>query len=145
MVGYMTDAFAAQKRQDAGWKVGVRTTVTTPVDVAWKFLLGEGLPLWLGRTTLKHDKGAKYQTDDDIRGETVSFAEGFRVRVTWQPGEWDHDSTLQLTVKAAAATSGADGTLVEFEHTRLTGREERKIMLGHWKDVLGDIEAALNK
>jgi hypothetical protein len=122
---------------DTGWKVGVRTTVPAPVATVWAFLLGEGLPIWLGRTKLSPEKGARYETDDDIRGHTVSFADGFRVRVTWQPGEWDHDSQLQLTVKDAAP-----GTTIEFEHTKLTGREERKIMLGHWKDVLQQLEAA---
>jgi hypothetical protein len=139
MVGYMSDAEEPTgKPRDSGWKVGVRTTVAAPIAKTWAFLLGEGLPIWLGRTTLSPNKGVAYETDDDIRGHTVSFAEGFRVRITWQPGEWNHDSQLQLTLKEVPA-----GTTVEFDHSRLTGREERKIMLGHWKDVLQQLEAAL--
>jgi uncharacterized protein YndB with AHSA1/START domain len=140
MVGYMSNAAEPTpgRAPDNGWKVGVRTTVAAPAATVWEFLLGEGLPIWLGRTRISPEKGAKYETDDDIRGTTVSFVENFRVRLTWQPGEWDHDSQLQLTLKDAAP-----GTTIEFEHSKLTGREERKIMLGHWKEVLGQLDAAL--
>jgi len=124
--------------KDAGWEVGVRRTVAAPLDEVWQFLLGDGLPLWLGNTTLVLQKGAEWQTDDDIRGRILSYTDGFRVRTTWQPGEWDHDSTLQLTVKEAAT-----GTTIAFYQERLSGRDERKIMLGHWKEVVETLDRAL--
>lgn len=126
------------KTKDAGWEVGVRRTVAVPVDVAWQFLLGDGLPLWLGNTKLVLEKGAAWETDDDIRGHIISYTDRFRLRTTWQPGEWDHDSTLQLTVKEAAT-----GTTIGFHQERLSGREERRIMLGHWKEVVEKLDDAL--
>ena len=72
----------AAKAKDAGWEVGVRTTVNARPDVVWGFLLGEGMPLWLGRTTLVLEKGAAYATDDDIRGRVLTFTDGVRVRVS---------------------------------------------------------------
>ena len=126
------------KTKDAGWEVGVRRAVPASVEEVWDFLLGEGLPLWLGKTTLVLEKGAEYETDDDIRGRVLGYTPGFRIRVTWQPGEWDHDSTLQLTVREAAT-----GTTIGFHQERLAGREERKIMLGHWKEVVEEIAAGL--
>jgi uncharacterized protein YndB with AHSA1/START domain len=140
IVGYMPETRDTPTGQtkDAGWEVGVRGTLDAPLDTVWDFLLGPGLPVWLGRTTLTPTKGAPYETDDDIRGTVLGFTDGFRIRLTWQPGEWNHDSTLQLTVRAAES-----GTTIAFHHERLSGREERKIMLGHWKDVVQDLAEAI--
>jgi hypothetical protein len=124
--------------KDAGWEVGVRQTVNAPLGTVWTFLLGAGLPIWLGNTTLVLEKGAPYETDDDIKGTVLSYTEGLRVRLSWQPGEWNHDSTLQLTVREAAT-----GTTIAFHQERLSGREERKIMLGHWKDVVQQLDDAI--
>jgi uncharacterized protein YndB with AHSA1/START domain len=141
IVGYMAsnlDPTPNGPTKDAGWEVGVRKTVDASIDSVWAFLLGEGLPLWLGNTTLTLEKGAGYETDDDIRGTVLSYTEGSRIRLSWQPGEWNHDSTLQLTVKQAAT-----GITIAFHQERLSGREERKIMLGHWKDVVQQLDDAL--
>ena len=127
------------KTQDAGWEVGVRRTVSAPVATVWDFLLGAGLPLWLGNAKLTLEKGAEYATDDDISGRILSYTPGLRIRLSWQPGEWDHDSTLQLTVREAET-----GTTIGFHQERLSGREERKIMLGHWKGVVEQLDAALS-
>jgi uncharacterized protein YndB with AHSA1/START domain len=116
----------------------VRGTVNAPVAAVWDFLLGAGLPIWLGRTTLTLEQGAAYETDDDIRGSILRVTEGTRLRLTWQPGEWSHDSTLQLTVRAAET-----GTTIAFHQERLSGREERRVMLGHWKDVVQDLDDAI--
>ena len=124
--------------KDAGWEVGVRKTVDAPIDTVWSYLLGKGLPLWLGNTELVLQKGAAYETDDDISGTVLSYTEGLRIRLSWRPEEWNHDSTLQLTVKEAAT-----GTTIGFHQERLSGREERKIMLGHWKDVVQTLDDAI--
>ncbi|MCU1550217.1 MAG: hypothetical protein JWR36_777 [Glaciihabitans sp.] len=126
------------KTKDAGWEVGVRRTVSAPVETVWDFLVGDGLPLWLGNVALTLEKGAEYATDDDISGRILSYTPGLRIRLSWQPGEWDHDSTLQLTVRQAET-----GTTIAFHQERLSGREERKIMLGHWKEVVEHLDHAL--
>ena len=36
------------QKNDTGWDVGVRKTVDASPETVWKFLLGEGLPMWLG-------------------------------------------------------------------------------------------------
>ena len=124
--------------KDAGWEVGVRKTVDAPVETVWTFLLGAGLPLWLGNTTLTLEKGAAFATDDDISGTVLSVTDGLRIRLSWRPEEWNHDSTLQLTVKQVET-----GTTIAFHQERLSGREERKIMLGHWKEVVQTLDDAL--
>jgi uncharacterized protein YndB with AHSA1/START domain len=127
--------------KDAGWEVGVRTTVNAPLGRVWAFLLGDGLPIWLGNTKLRLEKGSSYSTDDDISGSILGYTEGSRIRLTWQPVEWNHDSTLQLTVREVPEKAG---TTIAFHQERLSGREERKIMLGHWKDVVAELARALS-
>lgn len=127
------------KTKDAGWEVGVRQTVAASSDVVWEFLLGEGLPLWLGETTLPHTKGEAYRTADGIVGEVRAFTEGTKVRVTWQPDDWPHETTLQVSVKEAAG-----GTTIVLHHERLADREERRMMLGHWKNVAAHLAAAFD-
>jgi uncharacterized protein YndB with AHSA1/START domain len=126
------------KPKDTGWEVGVRKTVDAPLDTVWAYLLGKGLSVWLGNTRLSLAKNARYETDDDIRGMVISVSDKSRIRLTWQPGEWDHDSTLHVTVKATDI-----GTTIGFVHERLTSRDERKIMLTHWKEVLGQLQDGL--
>jgi hypothetical protein len=117
--------------KDAGWELGVRQTVPGPVPVVWAFLLGEGLPIWLGDiASLPTEKGAAYETRDGVKGTIRGYTEGYRVRLGWQPQDWPHDTTLQVTVKEAPG-----GTTIGFHHDRLADRDERKMMLGHWKSV----------
>ncbi len=102
----------------------------------WDFLLGEGLPLWLGEIrSLPTEKGANYSTADGVRGSIRSFTDGYRVRLGWQPDDWPHDTTLQLTLKESAT-----GTSVAFHQEHLADRDERRMMLGHWKSVAAVIE-----
>jgi activator of HSP90 ATPase len=123
--------------KDAGWEVGVRQTVAAPLDEVWQWMLGEGLAVWLGDIdALPAEKGESYETRDGVRGTIRSRTEGLRVRLTWQPHDWPHDSTVQVTVKEAGT-----GTTIGFHHDRLADRDERKLMLGHWKNVAATIRA----
>ena len=115
--------------------MGVRVTVEAPLPAVWDYLLGEGLPLWLGEiNTLPTEKGAAFETRDGLRGTIRSYTEHLRVRMTWQPDDWPHDTLLQVTVKEAAT-----GTTIGFHHEKLADREERKLMLGHWKNVIAQL------
>jgi hypothetical protein len=117
--------------KDAGWNVGVRTTVDAPLPVVWQFLLGEG--------EFKAAKGYRYAMADGVRGEVQAYADGSKVRMSWRPDDWPHDTTLQVTVKAAET-----GTTVGIQHDQLADRDERRMMLGHWKNVIAAIEGAFS-
>ncbi len=146
MVGYMPDSSNTADdsasattglTKDAGWELGVRTTVAAPVDAVWEYLLGPGLIVWLGElAALPAEKGEAYATADGVRGTVRSRTDGLRIRVSWQPDDWPHDSTLQLTVKPAAS-----GTTIGIHHEKLADREERRMMLGHWKNVAAAFDA----
>jgi len=133
----MTDTTG--KTKDAGWEVGVRQTVAASSEVVWAFLIGDGLPLWLGETTLPYAKGEKYQTADGVVGEVRAYTDNAKVRLTWHPDDWPHDSTLQVSVKDAVG-----GTTISIHHERLADRAERRMMLGHWKNVAGHLAAAFD-
>jgi hypothetical protein len=123
--------------KDAGWEVGVRQTVFASQPSVWEFLFGDGLAVWLGDIDeLPTEKGAAFTTRDGVSGVIRGFIDGYRVRLSWQPDDWPHDTTLQVTVKQAAT-----GTTVAFHHEHLADRDERKMMLGHWKNVVGAIAA----
>ncbi len=127
----------AGRTKDAGWEVGVRTTVAAPVGEVWSFLLGAGLPLWLGQIdALPIEKGAQYATADGVVGTIRSYTEGVRVRLGWRPDDWPHDTTLQVTIKQSAT-----GTTIAIHHELLADREERRMMLGHWKNVVAALDA----
>lgn len=107
------------------------------MPAVWEFLLGEGLPVWLGEIdALPVEKGETFATRDGVRGTIRSYHDGYRVRLGWQPDDWPHDTTLQLTVKESAT-----GTTIGIHHEKLADREERKMMLGHWKNVASAISA----
>jgi uncharacterized protein YndB with AHSA1/START domain len=134
----MNDATDATGRTtDAGWELGVRQTVRAPLPAVWDFLLGEGLPLWLGEIdALPTEKGAAFATKDGVRGTIRAVTPGSKLRISWRPDDWPHDTVLQVTVKEAAT-----GTTIGFHHEELADRDERKMMLGHWKNVVAAIAA----
>lgn len=123
--------------KDAGWEVGVRTTVAAPLPDVWRYLLGEGLPVWLGDIAeLPTEKGAAFETADGVRGTIRSFTDATRIRLSWHPDDWPHDTVLQVSVKEAAT-----GTTIGIHHELLADRDERRLMLGHWKNVAAAFDA----
>jgi hypothetical protein len=133
----MTDSTGLTK--DVGWELGVRRTASAPLETTWAFLTGEGLGIWLGETELPSVAHEPYETTDGTHGELRSRIDGQRVRLTWQPAGWEHDSTLQLTVLPAAF-----GTTIAFHQERLAGPDEREAMLAHWTAVAERLVEALD-
>ncbi|MFT4187487.1 MAG: SRPBCC domain-containing protein [Aeromicrobium sp.] len=127
------------KTKDAGWQMGVRRTLPIAAEDAWEFLVGEGLPLWLGHTSLGDRAGEPYVTEEGVSGELRSRTDGRRVRLTWRPSDWSHDTTLQLTVLPAAT-----GATIAVHQERLADADERERMLTHWTAVLETLGAALS-
>ena len=123
--------------KDAGWEVGVRTTVPAPLAEVWSYLLGEGLPVWLGDiAALPTEKDAAFETADGVRGTIRSITDASRIRLSWHPDDWPHDTVLQVSVKEAEA-----GTTIRIHHEQLADRDERRLMLGHWKNVAAAFDA----
>ncbi|WP_410672611.1 SRPBCC family protein [Amycolatopsis sp. cmx-4-68] len=128
------------KTAEAGWNIGVSRTLPYPAATVWDFLVGgEGVAIWLGPgVELPREAGAAYETADGTAGEIRSFVEGDRVRLTWRPRDWDHDSTVQVRLSG----SGAKTTL-RFHQEWLSGAAERERQRAYWQDVIERVAAAL--
>jgi uncharacterized protein YndB with AHSA1/START domain len=125
-------------KKDAGWEVGVRETIDVPLPVVWQYLVSAGVPVWLGKGELRGVKGFAYEMADGVKGEVLAYTEGSKIRLSWRPDDWPHDTVLIISVKEVEA-----GTTIAIHHQELADRDERRMMLGHWKNVVGDLARAL--
>ncbi len=127
--------------RDAGWQIGVSRTIDQPAEALWSFLTSQaGIAIWLGEDcTLDQRPGGGYETAAGVRGETRSFHELDRVRLTWQPADWTHDTTLQLVVRSA----GDGRARLTVHQERLANTEERERQRRHWQGVVNAIVEAL--
>ncbi len=124
--------------KDVGFNIGVSKTIDVPLPEVWDFMLSdEGLRLWLGEgARLEHKE--PYETTDGTVGEVRSLHPHNRVRLTWRPRDWDHDTTVQVTV----STSGQK-TVLRFHQEWLTDATEREHQRTHWKAVMAKVIAHL--
>lgn len=131
------------RTRDSGWQIGVSRTVDRPVEEVWAFLTSpEGVAIWLGDgVTVLSEPGIGYETTDGVRGETRSFHELDRIRLTWQPSGWSHDTTLQLAVRA----NGAGRAMLRVHQERLADAAEREQQRRHWQEVIRALVAALSE
>jgi uncharacterized protein YndB with AHSA1/START domain len=129
------------RTRDAGWQIGVSKTIDLPVEEVWAFITSPaGVAIWLGEgVTVLSERGAGYETAAGVRGETRSFRELDRLRLTWQPPDWTHDTTLQLVVTPA----GEGRTRLTVHQERLADAAEREQQRRHWQGVVSAIVAAL--
>jgi uncharacterized protein YndB with AHSA1/START domain len=131
------------RTKDAGWEIGVSRTVDRPVAEVWDFLTSDaGTAVWLGAGVQRLDEpGAAYVTEAGTAGEIRSVRPRDRVRLTWQPEDWDHDSTVQFTVRSAPG----DKTRVVFHQERLVDAAERERQRAHWQGVMDALLAVLEQ
>jgi uncharacterized protein YndB with AHSA1/START domain len=127
--------------RDAGWEIGVSRTMAFPLEEVWDFLTSpEGSAVWLGAGVQRLDEpGQAYETSAGTSGEIRSFHPHNRIRLTWQPPGWAHDSTVQVAVTSA----GAGRTMVRFHQERLADAAEREQQRTHWRAVLDAVVAGL--
>jgi uncharacterized protein YndB with AHSA1/START domain len=135
------DARPVGKTRDVGYEIGVSRTVPHPLSEVWEFLVSpQGQELWLGPgARLDPEPGAPYETDEGTVGEVRSFHVRDRVRVTWRPADWSHDTTVQI----ALASSGPARTRIGFHQERLADAEERALQRSHWQRVADEVQKTL--
>lgn len=128
------------KTADVGWNIGVSRTLPYPGERVWDFLVSrEGVAIWLGPgVDLPREKGAQYETANGTVGEIRSFVAGDRVRLTWKPKDWDHDSTVQVRLSGSG-----EKTTLRFHQEWLSGAEEREEQRAYWQDVTERVVTAL--
>ena len=95
------------KTKDAGWELGVSSTVPLSLEEAWSRL--EDPARWLGEPA------------EDVRSRRPLD----RIRVGW------HGTIVQV-----ALTTAKSGTTVRFHQERLADAAERERQRAHWTAVL---------
>lgn len=128
------------RTRDAGYQIGVSRTVPYPIDVVWQLLTSpDGIARWLGEgAVLAPGKGTRYETADGTVGEIRSFREHDRIRLTWRPRGWNHDTTVQVAVVAQGGR-----TMLRFHQEWLADGAERERQREHWREVMASVVAAL--
>ena len=118
-------------------------TINRPVEAVWTFITSPaGIAIWLGEgVTVLPERGAGYETTAGVRGETRSFRELDRIRLTWRPPDWTHDTTLQLAVRSA----GAGRAMLVVHQERLADAGEREQQRRHWQGVITALVEALTE
>jgi uncharacterized protein YndB with AHSA1/START domain len=129
------------RTRDAGWEIGVSRTVPVPVEVVWDLLASEeGQAIWLGEgAALPHEKRAAYTTAEGTAGEVRSFRPLDRIRLTWRPEDWDHDTIVQV----ALSSRKPDRTVITLHQEHLADAGERERQRAHWTQVMDRLVAAL--
>jgi uncharacterized protein YndB with AHSA1/START domain len=129
------------RTRDVGWEIGVSRTLPVPAARIWEVLTSPGgTDLWLGSgVSWPAEAGTPYELADGTRGEIRSFRPLDRIRLTWQPEDWDHESTVQVAISDQGAK-----TRITFHQERLADAEERERQRAHWKTVMACVEAAIS-
>ena len=129
------------KTKDAGWQIGVSVTVGRPVEEVWRGLVSPaGIALWLGEdVAFRGLKKEAYETADGVTGELRSFRPNDRIRLTWRPAHWNHDSTVQIALEDKGERTG-----IRFHQERLSGAAERETQRRHWKRIAADFASLLD-
>jgi uncharacterized protein YndB with AHSA1/START domain len=129
------------RTQDVGYEVGVSKTFDAPLGVVWEHLVSPaGFGTWVGAgARLPGGRGDTYKADDGTTGELRSLHTGDRIRATWRPPTWTHDTTIQLTVRPATG----DRTTVRLHQERLADADERATQRDHWQAVMKRLEQDL--
>jgi uncharacterized protein YndB with AHSA1/START domain len=126
--------------KDAGWNIGVSKTLPHSIEDVWDFVISpEGVALWLGSGVALQD-GTSYETDDGTVGEVRSLHRNDRVRLTWQPTDWSHDSTVQVAVSPSG-----EKTVLRFHQERLASADERERQRAHWSQVMAAVVEKLDR
>jgi uncharacterized protein YndB with AHSA1/START domain len=130
------------KTADAGWQVGVSKTVSHPIEKVWAFVSSRaGVEIWLGPgAELPRERGERYETANGTHGEVRSYRSQDRIRLTWRPRDWDHDSTLQLALCASGPR-----TTVHFHQEWLASAQERAEQRDYWSAVMDRLVTGLGE
>ncbi len=125
------------KTKQAGYEIGVRKTFPISTRQAWDFITSDrGIRLWLGSVkNFRFDKGQTYQASDGATGEVRIVNFGENIRLTWQPTEWQHSSTIQVRVIPSGRNS-----VISFHQENLANASERAQMRQRWQRVMEEME-----
>lgn len=143
MTGAGTGPQNVGRTRDAGWQIGVSRTVAAPLEKVWDLLASpEGTAVWLSDgTRVSARPDAPVLTTDGSTGETRGYHPFDRIRLTWQPPDWDHETTVQVALRS----TGEGRTSIRFHQERLADAGEREQQRAHWNAVMESIRDLLEE
>ncbi|MBE7175634.1 MAG: ATPase [Mucilaginibacter polytrichastri] len=135
----MKNSTPVGKTKSAGFEFGLRKTFSIDPEHAWSFLLGEGLPVWLG--TIPSGELAEkksYRTKEGTEGEVRILKPGSHIRLTWKPKNEQTGSSVQVRVLDAKGKA-----TIAFHHEKLRDAAHREQIARHWNTVMDEISKKL--
>lgn len=126
--------------KDAGVQLGIRRTIAAPPASVWQHLVSpEGRMLWLGTVhDFRLERGYTFRTAEGLEGKLTAVDPPRKLRLNWQPADWDKRSRLQIYVLAAG-----QGAAVAIHQEMLEDIYMRELMLRHWETVIEGIRTRL--
>jgi len=132
------------RTKDAGFQIGVRTTLPHPAATVWAALTSdEGLATWLG-SAVELDgplaQGAAIRTADGAEGELRSVRDRDRIRARLRAPGRRHATTVQVALVPAAT-----GTAIVLHEEHLADATERELRRRHWRAVAGALADVVDR
>jgi uncharacterized protein YndB with AHSA1/START domain len=117
-----------------------RSTIRSPMS-GTSSPRSNGLPIWLGDgVRLKGSSGETYETADGTTGGIRTFHRQDRIRLTWQPDNWGHETIVQIALRA-----NGDRTKLPLHQERLASKVERERQRDHWKAIAATLADRLDQ
>ncbi|WP_374074509.1 SRPBCC domain-containing protein [Bdellovibrio bacteriovorus] len=115
------------------YSITVTRTIHIDHKKLWKFMASpEGIAMWLRpmskfKLQIKHP----YETDAGVFGEIRTMLANRRIRFTWQEGDWDRSTTVQMFLVPRKNGS----TILCFMHEKLRDGRLREPLREYWSEI----------
>ncbi len=125
----------------SGFQVSVQRSLPGDAEAVWRRI--EAAPESLFGGSLELTEGAPYEVPGGegamaASGEVRVVKPGDRIRMTWQPVDWEAPALVQVTLLESASGKTAINVLIE----KLPDAERREVARAHWRSALERLVAA---
>ncbi|WII73843.1 hypothetical protein QJS83_08125 [Bdellovibrio sp. 22V] len=142
-IGYETAVGMRAPGRNLKGEYSITVTRTVHVDhkIIWKMMMSEeGLAIWLkpvSKFTLQPK--AHFETDAGVFGEIRTMLANRRVRFTWQEGDWDKGTVVQMYLIPLRNKPGS--TIICFMHEKLRDGRMRDPLREYWSQIAEELVA----
>ena len=119
----------------SGFQVSVQRSVPGDAESAWRRIETSPESLFGGPLELTEGTRFEMPAGDGVmaaRGEVRVVKPGDRIRMTWQPIDWEAPALVQVTLLESTSGKTAVNVFVE----KLPDAERREIARAHWRSAL---------
>ncbi len=120
-------------------------TKTVPVSSqkVWRWLKSEqGIEFWLKPLSpLQLKPGEVYEVDGGIFGEVRTVKPGARIRLTWQDGEWEKHTVVQVSVYPRSEQK----TMLVIQHDGLQTAKLKSDLRVYWRKIINEAAIQISR